>query len=138
MLDLNPACNTDPFPDWPFGINSDRKVICRDEWVRVPLDVAECPYCGFMLKARPRMVTHDPIPGQISTITLRCRTADDAGDDADLSTHLETHSRQPYVHWMPVEKRVLEWMQETYQVPPDEHVVNAPVERLLFNEKTDP
>ena len=53
MPALNPACDTDPFPDWPFGVNSDRRVIVRDEWVRVPLDVVKCPTCHFMLEATP-------------------------------------------------------------------------------------
>ncbi|WP_103029981.1 hypothetical protein [Salinibacter altiplanensis] len=133
MPDLNPACDTDPFPDWPFGAASDRRVIARDEWVRVPLSVEECPYCGFMLSARTqRVLTVDTEWGnysRIESIKLRCRTV----LDKDLSEHLETHSHQPYTKWPPVEKKVREWMQKTYQAPPDRHTVaGAAMEHAFF------
>lgn len=135
MGDLNPACNRDPFPDWPFGVNGDRRIIARDEWVQVPLDVDECPYCGFMLDAQPKRVVNVENEwgtySRIESIKLRCRTV----LDKDLSEHLETHSHQPYTKWLPVEEKIREWMQETYQVPPDRHTVaGTAMERALFNE----
>jgi hypothetical protein len=123
MRDLNPATNTDPFPDWPFGVGSSdaRGVICRDESIRVPLDVAECPNCHFMLEAKPGMITTDASGTRwITTIRLRCRSGDGGGP---CSEHCD---------WPGVKATIRDWMRKTYQVPPRDHTVGA-VEAALFD-----
>lgn len=124
MPDLNPAANTDPFPDWPFGVDSSaaRGVICRNETVRVPLDVAECPNCHFMLEAVPGMITTDGDGTRwITTIRLRCRSGSGEGPCPE------------HPDWTGVKERVRDWMRDNYQVPPRDHTVD-PVEAALFSD----
>jgi hypothetical protein len=126
MSDLNPACNSDPFPDWPFGVNSDRRLIARDEWVRVPLDVAECPTCHFMLEATPMQVVREHGVGEIRSIDLRCLTWHDNDDAQCWGQHImEAHRCDRVV------RRVNDWMRETYQVPSEDHTVTDAVKDAL-------
>ena len=132
MLDLNPAVSTDPFPDWPFGVNGDRDVIARGEWVRVPLDVAECPTCHFMLEATPMHVVREHGVGEIRSIDLRCLTWHDSDQEAHWGQHImEAHRCDRVV------RRVNDWMQETYQVPPDDHTVTDSMKQVLFDRETE-
>lgn len=128
MHDLNPAVATDPFPDWPFGVHgsTDRHVICRGEKVRVPLDVAECPNCHFILEAEPGIIPIDENGTRwIDTISMRCRSGEGKGP---CRTHPE---------WASVQERVRDWMRETYQVPPRDHTVSEPMKRLFFEDSTE-
>jgi hypothetical protein len=34
-------------------------------------------------------------------------------------------------------RRVGDWMQETYQVPPDDHTVTDPMKQVLFDRETE-
>ena len=127
MPDLNPAATTDPFPDWPFGVNGDRRVIARDEWVRVPLDVAKCPTCHFMLEAMPARIAREHGVGEIKAIDLRCLT----WHDDDQAEHWGQHIMEA-PDCNRVIRRVTGWMRQTYQVPPDDHTISDPVKHAFF------
>lgn len=135
MPDLNPAVTTDPFPDWPFGVNGDRDVIARDEWVRVPLDVAECPTCHFMLEAMPMRIARENGVGEIKAIELRCLTWHNSDDTDSNSSMWGQHIMEAH-DCNRVIRRVTGWMRETYQVPPDDHTVTDPVKQALFQTQT--
>lgn len=72
--------------------------------ITIPPEVALCPYCEGKLTAQANG-WQEPDEGEIWDVTeidLQCEHQDI--DDPD------DHTYMPYVYWLPVEVKVLKWM----------------------------
>lgn len=77
---------------------------------QIPVSVAVCPYCGEHLSFEvDEWETDTGVPTEAG-VHVSCVNQDDAEID---------HYQMPYVYWLPVDRRVYQWLIATgYTVPP--------------------
>ena len=89
--------------------------------IKVPPDVAICPYCKALLTLTEIgcQTLKDDGYWEATEITLEC--AHEPGiDSEDWPAWYEDHIYMPYVYMMPVTKTVLSWMAEHYRIEDEE------------------
>ena len=102
--------------------SSSYMVLGTDTTIHVPRDVAICPYCEASLVLQ---VTGwgqlDDGTWAASLIDLDCVSEPDMPEDDDdprieeWEGWMEGHSYMPYLHWLPVEDRVLYWLNRLFR-----------------------
>jgi len=81
----------------------------------IPRDIAVCPCCGSGLYITEIPECEIDEDGSLIPVHLHLECLgepdedDEAWDEWDAS-----HSRMPYVYWLPVELRVLEWLRKSF------------------------
>lgn len=87
----------------------------------VPRDVAVCPYCDGDLIAQPTAWTLDDDGTWFASESgIDCVTEPDLDDD-DVSKcerwdeWTDSHSVMPYVYWLPVDLKVVDWLKKNYR-----------------------
>ena len=89
--------------------------------IRIPREVAVCPYCGGELIARPEAWSeNDDGIWEAQESGLDCVTEPEL-DPANESTVEEwddwiaRHTYMPYVYWLPVDMKVTKWINANYR-----------------------
>lgn len=95
------------------------KVLDTDCPPAVPVQVAVCPICG-----EPIQITEieewETETGKVTDCGLRvdCTTAPEyQTNGGDMDAYLRDHWSMPYVDWLPVEEKVLTWLNRHYRIP---------------------
>ena len=83
----------------------------------IPADVAVCPYCNALLVATFRAwEQNDDGTWRASEITCDCVDEPDLEDDEDgWTAFIDRHSYMPYVYQLPVDTKVLKWVNARYR-----------------------
>jgi hypothetical protein len=91
------------------------QLIDPDASIDIPADVAVCPYCGAALVARFTAWTEeDDGTWAASEVTVDC-VSEPAIDGGNWESWYWQHSYMPYVYQLPVDMKVLEWINKTYR-----------------------
>jgi len=95
--------------------------------IRVPREVAVCPYCTEPTPLVARMVGWEEANRRrglwrVSEIELECTSEPELFDDEprmavrdEWEEWMNIHSYMPYLYWLPVDLRVLSWINELYR-----------------------
>lgn len=89
--------------------------------IDVPPEVAVCPYCDGKLAARPESWTQeDDGTWSANHSGIECCNQPELDEDRDGGTDdwdewLASHSVMPYVHWLPVDNLVVDWLKANYR-----------------------
>lgn len=92
-----------------------------DTIIEVPTSVAVCPYCGAPLIARPEAWTQeDDGSWSASESGLECLSEPELDDSDPHSVELwedwlAEHTVMPYVFMLPVDVKVLAWINANYR-----------------------
>lgn len=94
------------------------KIIARDQWIHIPVEVATCPGCGAELAA---MVSEweDSEDGvyRATDLDVECVNEPDIVlEEAAWDKWFESHDYQmPYVDLLPVVEKVKSWVDQNYR-----------------------
>jgi hypothetical protein len=81
----------------------------------LPPALSKCPYCGLKLYIEEitGWCRNEDGHWGVDELSLRCEAEDDidqmVGDEGDCS-----HSYMPYVYWLPITLRVIDWLNENF------------------------
>ena len=86
-----------------------------EDELAAPPGVAVCPYCGGKLTCSfDSWEQSDDGSWIASHVSSVCETMPDVGDE-DYWDWLEQHSQMPYVYKLPVDMKVLAWVNDNYR-----------------------
>ena len=85
----------------------------RRAHIDVPLNVATCPICDAAIVVED-IRAWESETGKPSEISIECTAGPDIDSDEWEDWH-RGHYSMPYVHWLPVENRVMTWFQANYK-----------------------
>lgn len=95
--------------------------------IRVPREVAVCPYCDEPTPLVARISELEEANKRrglwrVSEIELECTSEPELFDDEprmavrdEWEEWMNAHSYMPYVYWLPIDLRVLRWINELYR-----------------------
>lgn len=94
---------------------SELQLIDGDGTIDVPKDVAVCPYCGAVVTASFTAWTEDD-NGQwmAAEVGVDCASEPDIDSD-EWWEWFHIHSDMPYVYQLPVDTKVLAWVNQHYR-----------------------
>lgn len=82
----------------------------------IPIDVAKCPYCKARLSAQAHEWSKaDDGLATVEGFDLECDAEPDVEDQA-WNEWWNQHRNMPTVHWLPVQKIVKAYLNQTYRV----------------------
>ncbi len=91
-----------------------RELIAANEPIKVPTDVAACPYCETLLTVTPEQwVQRDDGTWACDGFHDQCETEPDIDTD-EWEDWFSAHSVMPYVYHLPVQMKVMDWLNEHY------------------------
>ena len=87
--------------------------------IMVPTDIQDCPYCGDNVDIQVEDWTEES-PGVwiAESGSLSC-SAEPEIDSQKWEEHQNEHSYMPYVHWLPAETKVIQWLNSKYRFMKD-------------------
>ena len=107
-----------------------KQILQPGDVIKIPAEVAVCPICGSALVARPSWPCNLGcswagcpchtgwllVKGQwqIESCNIDCETGPDI-EDEQWWPWAAGHYSQPYIDWLPVEKKVVDWINENYR-----------------------
>jgi len=81
--------------------------------VDVPAEIAVCPYCKAALTAQCNTKTLMIGMWLPSSVIVNCTAAPEIAS-AEWRDWFKAHARMPYVYQLPVDLRILHWMQQNF------------------------
>ncbi|NIP28224.1 MAG: hypothetical protein GWN55_07455 [Phycisphaerae bacterium] len=95
---------------------SDKRRIKTGAVLKIPAEVAVCPICGAAIYTDFDCWYLDEKEGrwQADSVNMDCETEPEDIESFEWQQWFAGHYSQPYIDWLPVEKRILEWINENY------------------------
>jgi hypothetical protein len=92
----------------------------KDHTISVPPSVAVCPYCGASLTVQVEAWTADGNDWMATECNPECQAEPELDDDnpnsiGDWEDFVDVHAYMPYVYWMPVQDKLLQWLNKNYR-----------------------
>lgn len=90
------------------------------ERIDIPRNVAVCPYCqGSLVASVSGCIESDSGKWLADSIDLDCVTEPDIeADNGQWEAWITQHTYMPYVHWLPVDLKVQDWINRNFEVMP--------------------
>jgi hypothetical protein len=83
--------------------------------IDIPPEVARCPYCDERLFCQPTAWEQDDDGSWYASESgLECWSEPDIDDEEWLDWCAE-HTSMPYVYWLPVDMKVIDWLKTKYR-----------------------
>lgn len=84
--------------------------------IKIPAEVAVCPICGGRLYTNFDCWYLDEKEGRwyADSCNIDCETEPADIESFEWGEWFSAHYSQPYIDWLPVEKRVLAWINKNY------------------------
>lgn len=84
------------------------------EPIRVPAQIAVCPYCNAeLIVGIDEFSQEKPQEWKASSVCVQCLSEPDL-DSPEWDYWLAQHSVMPYVYQLPVDLKVIDWLNHTY------------------------
>jgi len=91
------------------------KILEEDTYLEVPEEIAVCPICKAKLFVYCEHWEEHPDGAWIAaSINMECETEPDI-DSEDWNDWFSGHYSMPYVDWLPVEQKLLVWINKNYR-----------------------
>ena len=95
------------------------KTITSDSEIILP-DSFECPICDAKIYVSEVSAWQQEDDGTwtAEAVKIDCVTSPDYGtseDEDEMDSFLRSHWSMPYVDWLPLEKRVTDWVNQRYR-----------------------
>lgn len=91
------------------------ELLKTDAVLPVPPEVGKCPYCGGKVFVQfDQWSENDDLTWSASDLAVTCETEPDIDSD-EFEEWLESHSEMPYVYMLPLEMRLMKWINERYR-----------------------
>lgn len=99
----------------PHYMLGDFELLDLGDTVKVPSNVAVCPYCDGLLRATAESCVE--VDGWLVAdhLHVECE-AEPPPWHRDWPAFDRKHSRQPYIYQLPVDQTVLGWFNENYRI----------------------
>lgn len=92
------------------------KILKAYEMIDIPHEIAVCPYCGDKLTAQCSEWSQcEDMSWKAENIELECLSEPDIEDSEKWHVWIDSHTMMPYVYWLPVEEKVLAWINAHYR-----------------------
>lgn len=93
------------------------KILKPNEMVDIPHEIATCPYCRNKLVARCSEWSQcEDLSWEAESLELDCLSEPDMEEDIEAwNQWVDIHSEMPYVYWLPIENKILLWINSLYR-----------------------